>query len=77
MLVQGLRWMAALHDHGLSGILADDMGLGKTVQIIALVTYLVESRGNQGPYLIAAPASVLPNWAAEFERWAPDLKVSE
>lgn len=28
LLVQGLRWMVALHDYGLSGILADDMGLG-------------------------------------------------
>jgi hypothetical protein len=76
LCLQGLRWMVALHDHGLSGILADDMGLGKTVQIIALVAYLVESRGSQGPFLVAAPASVLPNWAAEFKRWAPDLKVT-
>ena len=29
----GLRWLVALHDHGLNGILADDMGLGKTVQV--------------------------------------------
>lgn len=25
--------------------------------------------------LCPAPASVLPNWVAEFERCAPDLKV--
>lgn len=27
------------------------------------------------PFLIAAPASVLPNWEKEFARWAPDIKV--
>jgi SNF2 family DNA or RNA helicase len=28
-----------------------------------------------GPFLIAAPASVLPNWENEFKRWAPSIKV--
>ncbi|KAL6750744.1 SNF2 family N-terminal domain-containing protein, partial [Haematococcus lacustris] len=74
--MHGLRWMVALHSHGLSGILADDMGLGKTVQVISLVAHLVE-QGQAGgrPFLVAAPASVLPNWVAEFKRWAPGLKV--
>ena len=27
------------------------------------------------PFLIAAPASVLPNWDKEFARWAPEIKV--
>ncbi|KAL4547969.1 hypothetical protein Ndes2526B_g07184 [Nannochloris sp. 'desiccata'] len=27
------------------------------------------------PFLIAAPASVLPNWENEFKRWAPSIKV--
>ena len=27
------------------------------------------------PFLVAAPASVLPNWEAEFARWAPSLRV--
>ena len=30
--LKGLRWLVALHDHGLNGILADEMGLGKTIQ---------------------------------------------
>lgn len=29
----GLRWLVALHQAGLNGILADDMGLGKTIQV--------------------------------------------
>lgn len=31
--MQGLRWLVALHDNALNGILADDMGLGKTIQV--------------------------------------------
>lgn len=27
------------------------------------------------PFLIAVPSSVLPNWEAELQRWAPSLKV--
>ena len=50
-------------------------GLGKTVQVIAMVCHLVETRGASPPFLIAAPASVLPNWAAELARWAPGLRV--
>ena len=28
-----------------------------------------------GPHLILAPKAVLPNWAAEFARWAPGLRA--
>ncbi|KAI8474646.1 MAG: P-loop containing nucleoside triphosphate hydrolase protein [Monoraphidium minutum] len=81
--MQGLRWMVGLADHGLNGILADEMGLGKTVQmglgktvqVIAMICHLLEARGEGPPFLIAAPASVLPNWAAELARWAPRLRV--
>lgn len=40
-----------------------------------MVCHLVETQGASPPFLIAAPASVLPNWAAELARWAPSLKV--
>lgn len=43
-------------------------------QVIAMVCHLVERKEN-GPYLIVAPASVLPNWRAELTRWAPSLSV--
>ncbi|EFN82007.1 Lymphoid-specific helicase [Harpegnathos saltator] len=50
------------------------MGLGKTVQVIALLCHLIEKQQN-GPYLIIAPLSTIPNWMSEFERFAPAIPV--
>lgn len=71
--VAGLRFMASLVNNKVNGILADEMGLGKTVQTIALVAHLLERGQLSGPHLILAPKAVLPNWSAEFARWAPGL----
>ena len=51
------------------------MGLGKTIQVIALLTYLVETKGDHGPFMVIAPLSTITNWALEFQRWAPSLNV--
>lgn len=37
--------------------MADEMGLGKTIQTIALVTYLMEKKKVNGPFLIIVPLS--------------------
>ena len=50
-------------------------GLGKTVQVIAVLAYLVESQGAKEPSLIVCPSSVLSNWQAELQAWAPELTV--
>lgn len=42
-----------------------------------MVCHLVEVQGLPGPFLIAAPSSVLPNWRSELQRWAPSLRVVE
>jgi len=55
-------------------ILADDMGLGKTAQAIAALRRLVR-HGRVGWGLVVTPRTLLANWAAEFERWAPELSV--
>ena len=80
--LSGFQWLAFLWSNGLGGILADDMGLGKTLQTLALIQHAKDVRGPESPgsvrprpFLIVAPTSVLANWAAEAERFAPDLKV--
>ena len=67
----GYRWIARLNSWGAGALLADDMGLGKTIQTIA---FLLLKKEN-GPSLIVAPASVVPNWKTEMERFAPMLRV--
>jgi len=72
--LQGLQWLVSLYNNNLNGILADEMGLGKTIQTIALFCYLMETKGNDGPFLIVVPLSTLTNWVLEFDKWAPHIK---
>lgn len=72
----GVRWMTSLVQAGRGGLLGDEMGLGKTVQSIALVASFLSQRQRQEPVLIVCPKSLCGNWLAEFERFAPHLKVT-
>jgi SWI/SNF-related matrix-associated actin-dependent regulator of chromatin subfamily A protein 2/4 len=71
--IKGLEWLVSLYNNNLNGILADEMGLGKTIQTIALITYLMEKKKVNGPFLIIVPLSTLSNWVNEFARWAPSV----
>ncbi|MDO4403915.1 MAG: DEAD/DEAH box helicase [Atopobiaceae bacterium] len=69
--VTGFRWLSALLDMGFGGVLADEMGLGKSVQVISMLL----SRRGQGTTLVVCPASLVYNWVAEFEKFAPQMNV--
>ncbi|PWV68821.1 SNF2 family DNA or RNA helicase [Halomonas sp. A11-A] len=72
---RGIAWMRFLSELGTGGILADDMGLGKTVQVLA---HVLDERARGAltrPTLVVAPTSLVGNWCAEAERFAPELNV--
>ena len=73
----GVRWLYLLTRLGLGACLADDMGLGKTIQILSLLLVLKAENKDapRCPSLLVAPASLLANWSAEIERFAPSLKT--
>ncbi len=72
--VIGYQWLQTLATCKMGGILADDMGLGKTLQ---LLTFLLSQKqaGEKHPSLIIAPTSLVYNWAAEIEKFTPELKI--
>jgi len=73
----GLNWLVFLHENQLGGCLADDMGLGKTLQTITFLQYL-KNEYPDSQYktsLIVAPTSLMFNWKAELEKFAPKLSV--
>ena len=72
--LKGVKWLIALYQNGLNGILADQMGLGKTIQTIGFLSHL-RSKGILGPYLVIGPLSTLPNWVNEFNRFCPAFPV--
>ncbi|MFD2164117.1 DEAD/DEAH box helicase [Paradesertivirga mongoliensis] len=70
----GLNWLNFLDDFNFGGCLADDMGLGKTLQVIAFILLLRHKR-EHNTNLLVVPTSLIFNWQAEIEKFAPDLKV--
>jgi superfamily II DNA or RNA helicase len=77
----GVQWLWSLYNLRLGGCLADDMGLGKTIQVLSLLLLVkyqeqtcraqVQAKAN----LLVLPSSLIGNWQAEIERFAPDLNI--
>ena len=74
--LRGLEWLVTLWHSGIGAVLADDMGLGKTIQVLALLCHERE-RADEAvrPTLLVSPMSVVGNWVAEAQRFAPGLRV--
>ncbi len=70
--LKGFGWLWFMYKYGLNGILADDMGLGKTLQALTVIQKAKELDG-QMPTLVVAPTTVVFNWEAEIEKFAPSL----
>ncbi|HAN38285.1 MAG TPA: ATP-dependent helicase [Chitinophagaceae bacterium] len=71
----GFRWMCLLDSWNLGGCLADDMGLGKTLQTICFLQYLIHAY-PQEQHLVVCPTSLLFNWEAELQKFAPEIRYS-
>jgi non-specific serine/threonine protein kinase len=71
----GVSWLSFLSRLGLGACLADDMGLGKTIQVLALLLTEKKRKQKRKPSLLVLPASLLANWKAEIERFAPSLRA--
>lgn len=71
----GYKWLKTLDFYKLGGVLADDMGLGKTIQLIAL---LLSAKLDKGPLpsLVVVPTSLVFNWCAELDKFAPGLRYT-
>ncbi|MCB2377978.1 SNF2 family helicase [Hymenobacter sp. BT635] len=71
---QGLNWLNFLDTFGFGGCLADDMGLGKTIQVLVFIL-LQRAKGHTAANLVVVPTSLVFNWQAEVEKFAPSLRV--
>jgi non-specific serine/threonine protein kinase len=78
----GMRWLRFLAQLRLGACLADDMGLGKTIQVLAMLLEMRTGRQAAGggmdhavPSLLVVPASLIANWKAEIDRFAPVLSI--
>ena len=73
--LEGVDWLRYNYYKEHSVILADEMGLGKTIQVIGLITSLVQESPRCFPFLVVVPNATCPNWRREFQQWTPEIRV--
>lgn len=71
---QGLNWLNFLDEFNFGGCLADDMGLGKTIQVLAFILSQ-RTKQRENTNLVVVPTSLIFNWKAEVEKYAPSIKI--
>ncbi len=72
---RGVLWVRRLFEHDCNALIADEMGLGKTLQTLTLVDMYAKENAN-AKFFVVCPASVIPVWIAEAEKFFPHLKCS-
>ncbi len=65
--------MEHLTGHQCGVLLADEMGLGKTLQVLTLLDRIL--RKTTKPCLIVCPASVVPVWKSEAQKFFPNMSM--
>ena len=70
---KGISWLTHVLNNGCHCLLADEMGLGKTVQILGVLAHF--RKQSKKPCVVFCPASVIPVWRLEVERFYPSLKI--
>jgi superfamily II DNA or RNA helicase len=70
---EGVSWLRKLEAAGCHTLLADEMGLGKTLQILTFLN--AQDALGKRPVLVVCPASVVPVWRAEVDRFFPGTPV--
>lgn len=73
--IEGLNWLLYNFHLKRNAILADEMGLGKTVQVVALISSLVQDQPQIWPFLVVVPNATCANWRRELKKWTPELRV--
>jgi SNF2 family DNA or RNA helicase len=71
--VSGVKWLAALYEEKIGGLLCDEMGLGKTAQAFGLIAHAVKSSSPN--ILIITPSSLTINWEREILKFVPNLEI--
>ena len=70
---RGVVWAKRLFDHDCNALIADEMGLGKTLQTLTLINLAAnEDAGRK--FFVACPASVIPVWLSEADKFFPQIK---